>query len=195
MMDAMPDTLPIVAGILIGGKSTRMGADKATLPWGDSTIVETIVETVHRVTPECVLLGTCDQLPASLADLCQLLDSHPGIGPITGLHSLLVHHPASWCMLLSCDIPNITREAVNQLVARITPGNRVIVYTTDNRPEPCCALYHADILPNVERAIADKEYSLTKLIARLSPIKVPADDATRSALGNINTRDDYNPSR
>ena len=191
MMGLMSDSPSIVAGVLVGGKSTRMGANKATLPWGDSTIIETIVETVRRVSPRCVLLGACDELPNSLADLKQLPDAHPGIGPMAGLYSLLAGHPDRWSLLISCDVPNVTCDVINNLVVHITPAARAVVYTTNSRPEPCCALYHAGILPDVERAIADRQYSLTRLIARLSPLEIEADTPIREALGNINTPEDY----
>ena len=199
----------ISAGVLIGGKSTRMGMDKALLPWKGLTLLESVVRTAHQVTDDCVLLGRAKQLPDSLTDTTLLPDSYPGIGPIAGLHALLTRSPNAWCLLLSCDIPNITIQTISGLVDHITSDTCVVAYATssistkptDSNPwgtdphhdflEPCCALYHSKILPDVERAITTRRYALRALIESVPHTRIPVDPATQAALYNINTSRDY----
>jgi len=211
----MPVPQPITAGVLIGGKSTRMGTDKALLPWKGSTLLESVVSTARRVTDDCVLLGSADRLPDSLKEMPRLPDDYPGIGPIAGLHALLAHRPDKWCLLLSCDIPDVTHETIRNLTDHISPDARVVAYATSPPPqkkptdcnpwdsktkrsdprdasfEPCCALYHASILRNVQSAITEKRYALYDLIASLPHVPVPLDPPTRKALHNVNTPNDY----
>lgn len=208
----------ISAGVLIGGKSARMGADKATLPWKGSTLLETVVRTARQWTDDCVLLGSAERLPDSLADMPRLPDSYTGIGPIAGLHALLICRRDTWCLLLSCDVPGVTIQTISALLDHIESDISVVAYATSpistkptdsnswdtraqpskdhtqpssDRLEPCCALYHSSILPEVERAITTRRYSLRALIKSVPHTTLPVDPATRTALHNINYPQDY----
>lgn len=205
----MPEHPAITAGILIGGKSSRMGIDKALLPWKGSTLLESVVRTARQVSDDCVLLGDAARLPDSLMDMPRLPDAYAGIGPIAGLHALLTHRPDTWCLLLSCDVPNITVQTISVLVEHITSDTHVMVYATssvstkptDCNPlgtdahqdflEPCCALYHSKILPDVERAITTERCALRALIETVPHTTLPVDQHTRMALHNINFPKDY----
>ena len=186
-----------------------MGTDKAMLPWKGSTLLESVVSTARQVTDDCVLLGGAERLPDSLMDMPQLPDAYPGIGPIAGLHALLTHRRDAWCLLLSCDVPNVTTQTISALVDHITPDTCVIAYATppisakptDSNPwgtdphqnslEPCCALYHSKLLPDVERAITTERYALRTLIESVPHATLPVDPATQAALHNINFPQDY----
>jgi len=190
-----PDTPTphLVAGVLIGGTSARMGTTKATLPWGGLTMLETIVNTVLQVTDDCVLLGQHSATPPSLNRLKTIPDIHPGIGPIGGLHALLTSNRDTWCLLLSCDIPHITSRVITRLVDNIAPNVPIVAYRANHRFETCCALYHASLLPTLEQAIARKSRSLQRLIESLPHRTIAADDQTQRALNNINTPQEYLP--
>ncbi len=206
----------ITAGVLIGGKSSRMGTDKAMLPWKGSTLLESVVNTARQVTDDCVLLGSAQRLPEALIDMPRLPDAYPGIGPIAGLHALLSHRPDAWCLLLSCDIPDVTSQTIDVLVEHITPESRVVAYVTpsistrptDSHPcdppyrtnahssriEPCCALYHSSVLRDVERAMATNRGSLSALIESVPHATLPVNPDSQAALHNINFPRDYNDS-
>lgn len=186
-------TPPIVAGILIGGKSVRMGTTKAALPWGRLTMLETVVNTARLVTGECVLLGTPADAPPSLNRMRIVPDIHPDIGPIGGLHALLTHNPDTWCLLVSCDVPHITRRVLTRLVDGIAPNVSVVAYHANDRFETCCALYHASLLPALERAIAGGKRSLQRFVESVPHRAIPADNSTQRAVRNINTPQEYHP--
>ena len=180
-------------------------------------MLESVVRTARLLTNDCVLLGRADRLPDSLKEMQWLPDAYPAIGPIAGLHTLLTHRPGRWCVLLSCDLPNLTLRTISNLVDHIAPDTRVVAYETSPHPvkkkptdrnpwdsnaepsdprdvllEPCCALYHASILRDVQHAITDQRYALHDLIIALPHVAVPIDPETRATLRNINTPGDYN---
>lgn len=215
----MPEQPNITAGVLIGGKSSRMGTAKAMLPWKGSTLLESVVRTARQVADDCVLLGDAERLPDTLKAMPRLPDAYPGIGPIAGLHALLTHCPDTWCLLLSCDVPNVTIHTISTLVDHITPDTRVVAYVTpaistkpaDSNPrgagarsvqgranasfdrlEPCCTLYHSRILAEVDRTIAHQQCALRALIESVPHTKIPVDPDTQAALHNINFPQDYN---
>lgn len=190
----MYDTDPaIIAGILIGGRSERMGTSKANLLWGSATMLEAVHRTARTVSAQCVLLGTADPLPQALKEVKQIPDIYPGIGPIAGLHALLSRFPDHWCLLLGCDIPRINPQTIATLTDRLTTGNPIIACSIDSRLQPCCALYHPSILPRIQQAIAAGEYALHRLIESIPHTTVPTDAAAQASLDNINTPQDYHP--
>ncbi len=188
---------PVLTGILIGGKSTRMGTNKAVLPWRDSTIIETIVQAARTITTECVLLGTCENLPDSLSEMLSLPDPRPNAGPLAGLCALLDYAPNGWCVLLSCDVPNISQDAIIALTGHITPDTKAVAYTTDQSSivHSTAALYHTDLRDPARRALDADQRSLHRFIRSVPHTLVPADRRTERALRNVNVPADYTPPR
>ncbi len=172
-----------------------MGRDKATLPWGNNTMLETVVRTVSSAAAQYVLVGQCAELPPPLRGVTLIPDDPPGIGPVGGLAALLTHFPNQWCFLLSCDLPLLAPDTLNALLARVTPDVSVVAYRIEGRFDPCCALYHPRVLPEVRWQIKRGIHSLNAIIRSVPHISVDADDATRRALTNVNTSDDLKHAR
>ncbi len=156
----------LLAGVLVGGKSSRYGRPKALeLLANGETVIEHVVKTAALLADELVLLGTKFELPPSLDAYRQLPDYSNGAGPITGLHSLLTHANDRWALMLACDLPLLHEDLFHPLIQ--TACNRtdcdVIAYGTGLPERPaytCCALYHPRVLPRVERAIERGEFRL-----------------------------------
>lgn len=170
-----------------------MGRNKAVLPWGDVTIIEAVVRTARCVSSECVLLGRDDALPASLADLEQLPDARLNAGPMGGLASLLKRFPDRWCLLMGCDMPEVTVPVIGALTPHTTGDARIVVYGSDDGLEPCCALYHSAILRDVEVRLLEARRSLSGLIRSLPHVRVGMDAVAQRALRNVNCPGDYDP--
>jgi molybdopterin-guanine dinucleotide biosynthesis protein A len=186
----------IIAGILVGGVSRRMGQPKALIGIGrESLLVRTV-----RVASECVsnvvFVGTPPfEIESSLQSMCVVADAVDGIGPIGGLAGLLRSSEASWCLLLSCDMPFVEASLLRRLIDEavkfdaeaVLPSTQVGSRITDH---PCCAIYRRSILPTVGRAIESKQYSMTRLLNRLSVVRLPVKGDDARALANWNTPSD-----
>ncbi len=187
-----------VAGILVGGRSTRMGRPKTALPLADGrTLVEHVAEVASRTgrwIEEVVILGQGPPLPESLAVLPILADVKPGAGPLAGLCALLRHAGQRWCLLLACDMPLLEPSLLERLAAAVTPDCDAVAYRRADRPgswHACCALYHPRLLPASLVELKQGKGSLQKLLASTRLIAIDPDPGDQRMLVNLNTPEDY----
>ena len=104
--------------VLTGGRSSRMGRDKALLPIEGSLLVERTAERVRAAAGSVTLIGAPARyahlgLPV-LPDLVE--DGGPG-GPICGLHTALKTTRADWNLVVACDMPGLTAGFLSDLLA------------------------------------------------------------------------------
>lgn len=181
---------PIVAGVLIGGQSRRMGSPKALLPHGAGTLIEHVVSVAGKAAEEVVLLGGTANLPESLVGYQRIADDVPGQGPLGGLCTLLRYAGDRWALLLACDMPGISAEAIQPLVDAAHAEMDAVAYRDESAWHPCCALYHPRLL-----ALAQEElYGARSLHALLRQVRtaaaVPSVEMER-ALTNVNSREEW----
>ncbi|TMF59582.1 MAG: molybdenum cofactor guanylyltransferase, partial [Chloroflexi bacterium] len=91
--------------ILAGGRSRRMGRDKAGLPAGDGTLLQHLAHRLGPVVDETIVAGGSTTL--ELAGVRQIDDHHPGLGPLAGMHAgfLAARHTLVW--VVACDLPDV----------------------------------------------------------------------------------------
>ncbi|MDP2991360.1 MAG: molybdenum cofactor guanylyltransferase, partial [Kiritimatiellota bacterium] len=113
---------PVYAGILIGGESLRMGRPKHLITTSTGrTWIEMIIESIQPLVNEVVLLGK-GKIPKPLEGLPVLPDIEDMQGPLAGILSAMRWRPdVSW-LFLSCDMPQITTDALRWLLANRKPG-------------------------------------------------------------------------
>ena len=96
--------------VLCGGRSRRMGRDKAALPFGDETMLERMVRIVASVTDEVVIVAREGQrVPGDFAGTrCRpkiVRDPAEGLGPLAGIAEGLAAVSSERAFLCSCDLP------------------------------------------------------------------------------------------
>jgi molybdenum cofactor guanylyltransferase len=175
------------AFILTGGYSSRMGQDKALLPWAGATIAEFLAETAGGVVQSTMLVGE----PERYADLKlkTLRDLRPGLGPLSGLEAALTATQAEWNLILSCDIVQVTPALIEQLFSTAKRSAAACVLTRDasQQIQPLCGVYHQRCLTEIRNSIDAQDLRLMNLISRLHPMYVDLPEP----LLNINTPDDW----
>lgn len=192
------DVTRCVAGILVGGRNTRMGRPKATLPLPDGrTLVEHVAGVASRLRrwiEEVVILGFGRELPDSLGGLRILPDYDPGAGPLAGLCSLLGFADRRWSLLLACDLPRLQPAVLERLFAATTPDCNAVAFRRPACPDTwhaCCALYHPRLLPAALLGLEQGGRSLQKLLASTSVIPIDPCPEEHRMLLNVNTPEDY----
>jgi len=142
--------LPARAGVLVGGRSSRMGSPKALLPLERSTLLERVVAAAREVLPEVVLLGRpAFELPERLRGR-PLLEDPPGLGgPLGGIISACRWSPETRWLILPCDLPGLRARAIRSLLDEAGPGRWAVLPQLPERdePEPVGALYDPPMLP------------------------------------------------
>lgn len=128
------------AVILAGGKSSRMGCDKAWLPFNGQSLLAHQIAAVRKLNPmEILISGRADTDYRSL-DCPVLMDELADAGPLAGIAAGLAASSAPLVLVLAVDMPDMTSAVLRQLLERCAP-EAGIVPRVNRRLEPLAAIY------------------------------------------------------
>ena len=132
---------PIRAGILIGGKSSRMGSPKQLLELDGKALMDRVIGGLGPHVDHPVFLGA-GQVPSSVAGLGWIPDA-PGLaGPLAGFLAAMRWDPDAAWLMVACDQPSITPDAVGWLLEQRRPGRWAVMPRLDGgKVEPFLAVY------------------------------------------------------
>jgi molybdopterin-guanine dinucleotide biosynthesis protein A len=169
--------------VLVGGRSSRMGQDKARLRIGTRLLVEDIAGKVADATGRVTLVGPPERY-ADLAFEC-LPDLRHGLGPLAGIETALASGYGDLNLITGCDMPDLATEWLEKLVtvARRTRALCVVTRDAAGKVHPLCAVYRTQCLPFVRRALAARQLKLFDFIRGLPVIQMHASQV----IGNLNT--------
>jgi len=171
--------------VLAGGHSSRMGHDKAFLPYAGTTLVQHVAEVVRQAAGSVSLVGD----PTRYGGLGYPVhaDRISGRGPAGGISTALGITTAPWNLIVACDMPGVTVEALRALLdhTAAAAGQCVVPLGGDGEPEPLCAAYHVACLPALDRAIRENRLKMRDLLADLDPVFLSGLNA--ACFVNVNT--------
>jgi len=162
----------VVAGIFVGGKSSRMGGRPKGLLHAPGSS-EPIAARLARIAAECglevVLVGEARAYCEALPDLTALADAPAIEGPLAGLASLLRFAGERTAIALACDLPFVEANLLERLAAFPSDADVVAPRLAPDAPwEPLFARYQsARVLAVLERSIAEGTRSFQALFKRL----------------------------
>ncbi len=105
----------ITGTILSGGKSSRMGENKALLPLGEKKVIEHITELMRSIFADVILItNTPDEY--EFLDLPMYKDIFKVGGPLAGIHSGLENTKTEENFILSCDMPLMTADFIKSII-------------------------------------------------------------------------------
>lgn len=115
---------PVWACILIGGKSSRMGQPKHLLKAIEEKKESWIERTVGELQPlvDGLVISGKGELPDTLMDVQRIPDIPGVVGPLTGVVSAMRWQPRVSWLVIACDMPFVSRQAVEWLFAKRYPG-------------------------------------------------------------------------
>jgi molybdopterin-guanine dinucleotide biosynthesis protein A len=179
-----------------------MGRDKASLPWGATTMLDRVVGILAGLVEEVVVVARRDQalppVPSSRAPVALRLahDEVEGRGPLGGLAPGL---SASSCPLVfasSCDVPFLAEAFVRAMFDALGDAD-VAIPRAQGRLHPLAAVYRRDaVLPHVRALLAEDRLRPVFLLERVRHVVVPeaalrAADPELLSLANLNRPEDY----
>jgi len=152
--------------ILAGGKSTRMGADKAFVEYDGQTLLARALELARSVTPEVLIVGNREKF-AAFAPVVE--DEFRNCGPLAGIHSALRASPADLNLMLAVDMPFVSAPLLRHLIAQAqtAPDTLVVVPHVDDRMQPLCAVYRREFADAAEGALHRGQYKIGRLLDQL----------------------------
>ncbi len=181
--------------ILAGGKSRRMGREKAFLKIGSRTLIERVIENLRPCVEHVSAIGH----PGNRRQLCDLpldnvlVDYRCGQGPLMGIYTALMHTETAWNLFVCCDMPWVEAKLIERLLAHCTADVSVIAsILADEKVQPFPMLCHVKASRSVGTLLDRGERSVYSLLresdARLVRVEDP--DIGR-AFTNVNTQEDY----
>ena len=153
----------LTAFILAGGKSTRMGADKAFVELQGRTLLERALELARGVAGEVRIVGDRAKF-AAFAPVVE--DAFPGCGPLAGIHAALRASSTDLNLMLAVDLPLISPELLQYMVARARGAPATVTAALANGGwQPLCAVYRREFADAAEQALRAGKYKIAPLFA------------------------------
>lgn len=175
-----------ITGIVIaGGKSSRMGQNKALIQYKGKRLIDSAIEMLINFT-DSILVSSNEQLKDIHYPIIE--DEFDNLGPIGGLYSCLLASDTDCNMVIPCDAPNVSIKLYNELLIDCEQYDAVIPVLLDGKYEPLVACYNKSILPLIEDAIKAIDYKMVNLINRANVKFVRVNDIEQ--FKNINTPHD-----
>lgn len=178
----------VMAGLLIGGRSLRMGTDKALLRIGGEIFAERSFRVLGGVAAKTVLLGSAE-LPGPLGSADRLPDV-PGVqGPMAGILSAFRWAPESTWMISAVDMPFMDREAWEWILGKRRPGIWAVLPLLKRgaKAETMAACYEPMIFSEVESLAREGISTLQELTDHPKVITPIVPKSLAHAWKNVNT--------
>jgi molybdopterin-guanine dinucleotide biosynthesis protein A len=186
--------ITVAAFILAGGKSTRMGTDKAFLPFKGRTLLSRALETAHAITDAVYIVGDT----AKFTGLGQIIsDTFLDSGPLGGIHAALAAHKVEFNLVLAVDLPLVSGDLLTYLLQQARESNAVVTVPRVNGLfQPLCAVYKRDFADPAEQALRAANYKIDPLF-RSVETRIISDSELQQAgfsdhlFTNVNTAEEY----
>lgn len=186
--------------ILTGGKSSRMGTDKAFLKIGEKTFLENAAEILQ---PRCEKIKAVlnksqnhfsEKLPANVSPIFDIRENRGALG---GIHAALNDCKTEFAVILAVDLPFVTGEAIKNLCEIIVKEkgfSAIVPRENDGKFQPLCAVYRTrDCLPKIEKILEENDSaSVRDFLETIDPLYIKTDrlSADENLLLNTNYPED-----
>jgi molybdopterin-guanine dinucleotide biosynthesis protein A len=187
---------PVSVFILAGGRSTRMGSDKALLQLEGKTLLERALATAQQISDTVIVVGARERYSDFGAEIVE--DEFQQCGPLAGIHSALGVSDSELNIVLSVDTPIVTAEFLKYLVQRAMaqPDALATVPDADGGIQGTCAVYRRPFRAVAEQQLKRGRYKVTDTLA-LVRVEYVEESEMREAgfdpamFANLNTPEEF----
>ena len=200
-LNAHKNSLPVTGVILAGGKSRRMGENKALMRLGDDSLIGHVIRRMRLITDE-LLLVTNNPFEYTHLGVPMHGDILPGTGALGGIYTGLMHASHDAVLCVACDSPFLEPKLLAYLVSVLGEYDAVMPETfahhndTQITLQTLCAAYSKRCLPIIELMLRESELRVHALqerayLNRISSEIWKAFDPKGMSFLNINTPEDF----
>lgn len=174
--------------ILAGGRSKRMGSDKAAVTLDGQSLLERSIRFWQSACPGAPIYVSLGQpehalsLPEQVTPVYDLVKDH---GPMGGLQAAFRQHSPELYWVSAVDMPLLSPQAISLLNEKRCHCEDACVFTRDGRPEPLLGLYRSTCLPVMDALLAQGENRMSALLDQVKTTRVPLPQ--ESWVRNVNT--------
>lgn len=170
--------------VLAGGRSSRMGQDKALLRLGGMTLVERCVRKLAAVCDEVAIAGGEPELQHFAR---VVTDRAPGCGPLGGIVAALEQSCREWNLFLPVDAPFVPVTCLPKLLRAAAEGcGDAVIARAEGRLQPLCGVYSRKMLPRLRQELAEGRWKVAPALQAAGSVGV-IDFANVKWFANLNT--------
>ncbi len=188
----------LCAFVLAGGKSTRMGSDKAMLTLDGRTLLERALEKAAKVAQRVVIVGSREKY-GGFGTVIE--DLHPGCGPLAGIEAALKSSSSDLNLLFAVDMPFVPVSLLQYLVQQAeASGALVTLPLVAGNYETLCAVYRREFAAKAEQALAAGLYMIRPLFREVGIRVLDEQELSRQGFSpadfaNLNTAEELQRAR
>jgi molybdopterin-guanine dinucleotide biosynthesis protein A len=178
------------AVILCGGKSSRMGFDKALLKLDEEYLIGKLVKKLTILFRDIILVTNHKEKFKGIEETaaCKIVEDHYlECGPLGAISTAFEAVATPYLFVMACDIPTVNLQLIEKMYDRIEQQD-ILLLKANEKAEPLFAFYHKSCLPIFVQQLAEKNY---KIRANFDLLDVeyykPEDEETNFTLRNLNT--------
>jgi molybdopterin-guanine dinucleotide biosynthesis protein A len=182
--------LGVTAFVLAGGKSSRMGSDKAFLRLGDETLLSQALKLAGNVAEAVWIVGDAKKF-AAFGRVVE--DVYRDRGPLGGIHAALSGSTTEVNVMLAVDLPFVTQKLLQYLLSRaLESGAMVTVPRTGSGFQPLGAVYRRGFAEVAEQSLLEGKNKIDSLFARVETCVIEESELVRAGFSeqmfrNLNT--------
>lgn len=183
----------MTAFILAGGKSSRMGRDKAFVEFEGQTLLARALAAARSITTDVRIVGD----PARFESHAPVIeDIISGCGPLGGIHAALKSAPTDLSLVLAVDLPFVSVKYLRYLIEQATLSRATVtVARTADGWQPLCAAYRRSFLPVAEEALLAGRRKIDELFSSVELRVLQANELALQGMPseifcNLNTAED-----
>jgi len=184
----------VTAFVLAGGKSRRMGSDKALLELAGRPLIEHMLELARSVCSQVCVVGD----PEKFSRLAPAIpDLYAGQGPLSGIHAALTHSETNLNLILGVDLPFLEADFLSYLISQSrTWGGVVTVPVADGFVQTLCAVYRREFAEFAGRALRAGQNKVDAIFPQTSVRQLFEEELAKAGFGpkmfrNVNTPEDW----
>lgn len=181
--------------VLAGGRSRRLGHDKALLDRQGESQLEYLTALLGEHVDRVFVSTRADQSnDKGRRQFEQIVDRYDDLGPVAGILTALEEYPEVDWLVVACDLPNVDDSTVRLLLESRSKKHPFTAYKSshDGLPEPLCALYQSGSAQIVRGFVDDGLFCPRKILLRSNTLLLQQPNPR--ALDNVNTPDDLRDS-
>ncbi len=181
----------IEAYVLAGGKSSRMGKDKALMQFRGKRMIQHVLNAIAPLKIPIKIVANTDEYNKLGYEVFK--DIVEAKGPMGGILTAMHHTQASYIIVISCDIPFLTTMLLRQLVEGIEDYN-IIIPQSKGRLHPLCCIIKTSLKAEIEKRVGNNQLKMLELIQDTHSKIVNVDDSMsdrEDLLYNINTPEEF----
>lgn len=170
--------------ILAGGKSTRMGFNKALAQLHGKPMIAHVLETLSATCEEVLISGNQEGFLAFNARIIE--DNYPDQGPLGGLQACLSEAKNERCIILSCDTPFVNQDILRQMTDAYQDSDALIA-SCNGRIHPLIGIYNRSALRTIEANLSAGNLKMTSSLDSMNTQYLEFPITQLHAFTNINT--------